>query len=226
MQYLRRNPFVIWTKWWLRTRSILKQNEGKNLRIGHLSYLANTTVGNFNTIYDNVILHNSRLDDYVYIQDGCKISNTTFGKFCSIGPGVRIGPGMHPAHFVSTHPAFYSTKLQCQITFAEEDSYQESGKVTIGNDVWIGANALIVDNITIGDGAIVAAGAIVTKNVEPYMIVGGMPATPIKKRFSDEQIEKLLRIKWWDNDLEWLKANHRLFHDPEKFFTTLFPDGQ
>lgn len=98
--------------------------------------------------------------------------------------------------------------------------------MTIGNDVWIGANALIVDNITIGDGAIVAAGAIVTKNVEPYMIVGGMPATPIKKRFSDEQIEKLLRIKWWDKNLEWLKANHRLFHDPEKFFTTLFPGGQ
>lgn len=218
MQYLKRNPIFIWLKWWKRTRNELRENRGKHLRIGHLSYLNNTKTGNYVTIYNDVILHNCSIDDFVYIQEGGVIANTAFGKFCSVGPNVRIGPGMHPVDYISTFPAFYSTRLQCQVTFTDVDSFNESGSVTIGNDVWIGANALIMDNIKIGDGAVVAAGAVVTKDVEPYSIVGGVPASQIKKRFTDEQIDKLLAFRWWDKDTDWLSDNHRLFQNPDEFF--------
>lgn len=218
MQYLRRNPLVIWTKWWLRTRKYLGENEGKHLKIGHLSYMNNTTVGKYVTIYDNVIIHNCNIGDYVYIQDGGVFTGMTIGKFCSVGPHVRVGPGMHPVNYISTFPAFYSTRLQCQVTFATEDLFVESGEVQIGNDVWIGANALIMDNVKIGDGAIVASGAVVTRDVEPYTIVGGVPAAPIRKRFSDEQIAALLEFRWWDRDEQWLHENHRLFQNPDEFF--------
>lgn len=87
----------------------------------------------------------------------------------------------------------------------------------IGNDVWIGANAIILQGVTIGDGAIIAAGAVVTKDVPPYAIVGGVPAKVIKYRFSDEVILKLLQIKWWDKPEEWIIQKLEKFTDVSGF---------
>lgn len=89
--------------------------------------------------------------------------------------------------------------------------------IQIGNDVWIGSNALIKSDVTIGDGAVVAAGAVVTENVEPYVIVGGVPAKLIRYRFTTEQIEALLRIKWWDRDDSWFQENRKYFTDVAGF---------
>jgi acetyltransferase-like isoleucine patch superfamily enzyme len=147
--------------------------------------------------------------------------NTDIGKFCSIGSFVSIGPGKHPIEFVSTSPVFFSDNKQCGTTFADMSYYREMGSVKIGNDVWIGANAVIFDDVTIGDGAVIAAGAIVTKDVEPYAVVGGVPAKMIKKRFSDEIIEKLMQFEWWNKDEVWLRKNYKLFHDIEEFMNLL-----
>jgi serine acetyltransferase len=95
----------------------------------------------------------------------------------------------------------------------ETDLFKEYEHTTIGNDVWIGANAIIKSGIKIGDGAIVASGAVVTKDVAPYSIIGGVPAKHLKYRFSDSQILFLKSLKWWDKDLEWLKSNKALFTD-------------
>ena len=92
--------------------------------------------------------------------------------------------------------------------------------VSIGNDVWIGANAILLDGISVGDGAIIAAGAVVAKNVAPYSIVGGVPASLIKKRFSDDMIKRLIDFRWWDKDTSWLKKNHQYFNEPDAFFET------
>jgi tetrahydrodipicolinate N-succinyltransferase len=97
--------------------------------------------------------------------------------------------------------------------------FDEIHPVIIGNDVWIGANAVILDKVKIGDGAVIAAGAIVSKDVKPYTIVGGIPAKPIKKRFSEEEIEKLLEFKWWEKDIRWIRENYELFSKPAEFFS-------
>ncbi|NBB22844.1 antibiotic acetyltransferase [Runella sp. CRIBMP] len=171
----------------------------------------------YNTIYDGAGLSNCSLGDYVYIADNSLLSNTTIGKFCSIGPEVRIGLGIHPTSFISTFPTFFSTKQQCQITLVEKDYIEETGAVTIGNDVWIGANALVLYNVTIGDGAVIAAGSVVTKDVPPYAIVGGVPAKIIKKRFSEEEIKQLLTLRWWDKDINWLRENAEFFSEGRAF---------
>ena len=85
--------------------------------------------------------------------------------------------------------------------------YPKKGDINIGNDVWIGYNATIMAGVTIGDGAIIATNATVTKDVEPYSIVGGNPAREIKKRFANDVISKLLKLKWWDWDIEKISKN-------------------
>jgi len=82
--------------------------------------------------------------------------------------------------------------------------------VRIGNDCWIGESVLLIGGITVGDGAVILAGAVVTKDVPPYAIVGGVPAHVLKYRYDNETIEFLTRIKWWNNNEEWLKKNYRL----------------
>ena len=89
----------------------------------------------------------------------------------------------------------------------EGKSYPYRGDTIVGNDVWIGYNATIMAGVKIGDGAIIGANSTVTKDVEPYAIVGGNPAKLIRKRFSEDEIETLLKLKWWEKDIEWITAN-------------------
>lgn len=152
-----------------------------------------------------------------YISDSCRIIGKV-GAYCSIGNCVRIIQGFHPVtEMVSTHPAFFSTRCQSGFTYTDRDSFDEcryaedKDAVVIGNDVWIGDGALIFAGVHVGDGAIVASGAVVTKDVAPYSVVGGVPARVIKYRFSDEEIEMLLRFKWWDKPEKWIEQNHELF---------------
>lgn len=126
-------------------------------------------------------------------QEGVEI-----GSYCSIAAGVVLGPGQHPTSFLSTHP-FISGKYMKG--FPGNVKAVESSKpqpVKVGNDVWIGLNAIVNENVIVGDGAIIAAGAVVTIDVPPYAIVGGVPAKVIKYRFDKEIIEQLLKLKWWN----------------------------
>ena len=137
---------------------------------------------------------------------GAKIGSSELGAFCSIGPGARVGGlGSHPVNWISSHPVFYSSKMQVGVTFAKEDKFQEERFTLIGSDVWIGANAIIMDGVKVGDGAIVAAGAVVTRDVPPYSVVGGVPAKLIKFRFDERVRNALLDWKWWELPSETLK---------------------
>ncbi|MST71161.1 CatB-related O-acetyltransferase [Mogibacterium kristiansenii] len=160
-----------------------------------------------------------------YIGDQCTIMGK-IGRYCSIGHKVTVLTGTHPSHgFVSTHPTFFSLGLQNGTTYVSTQKFKEKiyadennkyGCI-IGNDVWIGYNATIMGGCTIGDGAIVAAGALVRKNVEPYTIVAGQPAKVIGKRFEDEKIAFLMKIKWWDKPEAWIKSHADDFEDISKF---------
>jgi len=131
-------------------------------------------------------------------------SNCTIGKYCSLGPYSMIEPGQHPTNFLSTSSFQYLPALY----LLDSDNivkFDSNKPCIIGNDVWIGANAIIQDGITISHGAIIGSNAVVTKDVPPYAIVAGIPAKIIKYRFSNSVIEKLLELKWWDLDIETIK---------------------
>lgn len=172
----------------------------KSLRLGYLSLAYNCRFGYHNIVYGNTTLINVRVNDYTYIGGQCRIADTSIGKFCSLGEEIKIGLGIHPHHFRSTFPGFYA-KDSSYYGVEPEYEYNEPQHLPcmIGNDVWIGTRATILDGVKIGDGAVIAAGAVVTKDVPPYAIVGGVPAKIIKYRFSEEKINRLLASKWWDD---------------------------
>jgi chloramphenicol O-acetyltransferase type B len=141
-----------------------------------------------------------QVGSYTSVGIRCDLARMTIGKFCSIAPEFTAGHGEHPTDRLSVSPVFYSTKKQCGVSFAEADCFDELRPIVIGNDVWIGARVFVRDGVRIGTGAIVGAGAVVTKDVADYSIVGGVPARLIRYRFSPDEIESLLRLKWWEWD--------------------------
>lgn len=146
----------------------------------------------------NTVFSNSKIGKHSYIVGG-NVSNSVVGAFCSIAKGAYVGGlGRHPLNMVSTHPIFYSVNRQSGSTFVENNLYDEHRTTVLGNDVWVGVGAIILDGIKVGDGAVIAAGAVVTKDVPNYAVVGGVPAKIIKFRFSREEIDQLNYIKWWD----------------------------
>lgn len=188
-----------------------------NCRIGpNVNVAQNTTVsgsrmeGNSSIGRDSTI-GTCEIGAFTYFSKQVDFYQTRIGRYCSIGPGVLCNPGMHPIQFVSTSPVFYKPGTSCNMTFASVDQFCENGRVEIGNDVWIGARSVIRDGVSIGDGAVIGAGAVVVKNVPPYAIVGGVPARIIRFRFSQEQIDRLLRIQWWSWPEEKLRFAQPLF---------------
>lgn len=143
---------------------------------------------------------------YHYPINGDKLK---VGKFCSIACGAKFlfASANHTMHSISTYPFpifFEEWGLDvANITSA----WDNKGDIVIGNDVWIGYEAVVLSGVTIGDGAIIGTRAVVTKDVPPYTIVGGIPAKPIRKRFSDEVISKLLELQWWNWPENRIKEN-------------------
>lgn len=183
----------------------LKMNTGK-LLIGYDCDILDSDFEGDNALGDYCLIHQSKIGKYSYISSGTNILNTQMGRFCSIGPGVRIGLGKHAVdQFHSSHPMFYSTRKQNGMTLVEENRFEEFQPVVIGHDVWIGANAVILDGVQIGNGAIVAAGAVVVKDVPEYTIVGGVPAKILRKRFSEDKIKELSDLEWWEYSEEKLR---------------------
>ena len=126
------------------------------------------------------------------------------GKFCSIASGVQfiMGSANHRISSISTYPFHVFGGVWAENTPPHLSQLPFKGDIVIGNDVWIGRKSAVMPGVKVGDGAIIAAYSVVTKDVEPYTLVGGNPAKPIKKRFDDELISLLLSLRWWDFEPE------------------------
>lgn len=161
------------------------------------------------------LLSDIEIDDYSYLSANALVSNTSIGKFCSIGPNFFCGWGVHPTNGISTSPVFYSSKAR--FTFSKDDKIDEHPHITIGNDVFIGANVTVLEGVTIGDGAVIGAGAVVSKDIPPYAIAVGTPIQIKKYRFEDAQIKALQKIQWWNFTEEQLCEVEKRFFDVEGF---------
>jgi len=162
------------------------------------------------------------IGNHTYINKYCLIDRNTvsIGNFCSIAYGVKIGLGNHPSKWVSSHPFAYDKKYGF-VTQNRPFDEQTTQKCTIGNDVWIGANATILAGITVGNGAIIGAHSLVTTDVEPYSIVAGTPAKLIRFRFDQQTIAGLQQLQWWNWDDARIKQMVGKFDDPAKLLTEL-----
>ena len=158
-------------------------------------------------------LMNSRVGKYTRIKPGCVIKNADIGNYCSIANDVMAGLGQHPTCYLSTNSIFY--KVGITAAFAKKIDFEEERRITIGNDVWIGNGAVIMDGVNVGNGAIIASRAVVTKDVPPYAVVGGVPAKVLKYRFSADVIEALLSTAWWKLDDEKILAALPIFTDAD-----------
>jgi acetyltransferase-like isoleucine patch superfamily enzyme len=162
-------------------------------------------------------LYNCKVGAHTYFAGYNTAMNADIGRFCSIAKNVAIGPGMHPTHtFVSTSPYFWSPSGQTGASLVKQSLFKETGKVSIGHDVWIGQNVVILDDVSVGNGAIIAAGAVVNKDVPPYAIVGGIPARIIKMRFNPEQIAFLESFRWWEKSEDWYREHLAEMSDIQK----------
>ncbi|MBM6774919.1 CatB-related O-acetyltransferase [Olsenella profusa] len=154
------------------------------------------------------------LGKYSYMGANNSVCNTVIGSFCSIASYCAIGGGEHPVHQVSTSPIFLAGKNIFNKNFAQAE-FEDSERVVIGNDVWIGEGVFIRGGVSIGDGAVVGAHSVVTHDVRPYAVVVGAPAKEIHRRFSDDVVNGLLKLKWWDWDDDRLYENAALFANPK-----------
>lgn len=169
-------------------------------RVHGSASLRGAALGRFTEIKERVQFWESELGDYSYLERQCEVIYASIGKFCAIASDVRINALNHPIERISQHKFTYRPNEY--FTGAKIDkAYREARKrerVVIGHDVWIGHGAIILPGVKIGHGAVVAAGAVVTRDVEPYAIVAGVPAQFLRWRFAPEVSSRIIALAWWD----------------------------
>ena len=164
------------------------------------AHVSNSTLGRYTEVGERTKLNEVEMGDYSYVVNDSDIAFSKIGKFCSIAAMTRINPGDHPMHRATQSHFTYRAGDYFDNTPHDHGFFEwrRQRAVTIGHDVWVGHGAIILSRRNIGIGAVVAAGAVVTKDVEPYTIVAGVPARQVKRRFSPQIAEKLMTLGWWD----------------------------
>lgn len=194
---------------------------GRNVSVGQWSTVRNSILGDQVNIQRFNAIDSCEIGSFTYTGRCTTILHSKIGSFSSISWGISIGGADHDLKKVTTHDFLYNPmKGLLPEGYVPEEHYKDD--CTVGNDVWIGANASILRGLTIGDGAVIGAGSVVTHDVEPYSVVVGSPAKVIKKRFKDDVIERLLKVEWWNFPIDAIRENFDLFNEnPEKIIEEL-----
>jgi len=173
---------------------IEKSRIGSWTEIGRGSHIVESTIG-----------------DYTYDDGDVSIFYSEIGKFCSLANRVRINPGNHPQDMVTQHHLTYRRK-QFGLDTRDDEAFfdwRRSHPCVIGHDVWIGHAAVVLPGVRIGTGAVIGAAAVVTRDVEPYQVVVGVPARPVRRRFPEDVIHRILKSEWWNWDRRELEERWR-----------------
>lgn len=175
--------------------------------------IVNSTFGAWVEIGAGARILNTRFEDYAYCDRLADIANTHVGRFANIAAMVRIGPTDHPMDLAALHHFTYRSSYywRDEEDDAEFFARRAARRTVLGADCWIGHGAVVKPEVTVGIGAVVAAGAVVTRDVDPFMIVAGVPAVPIRARFPDSVAERMLALAWWDWPRDRLRAALRDF---------------
>lgn len=179
----------------------------------------NCNIDKQSKIYAPYNLNTVSIGKGTYLASNARASYTNIGRFCSIGPNLSCGWGIHPLDGISTSPSFYSTNKQSGISISTSNKILERKAIIIGNDVFIGINVTILDGITIGTGAVIGAGSVVSKDIPPYAIAVGCPIRIIKYRFDEQTIDSLLKSNWWDGNEEMLMDVERNVFNVNEFLS-------
>jgi acetyltransferase-like isoleucine patch superfamily enzyme len=207
---------------------------GENCKVYHNAEVRKSVLGDFCTVGDDAIILDSRLGDHVainrrnyliradvgrftYTGTNTAIRSSMVGSFCNISWDVSIGGAEHAQTNVSLGKLHRFLQLDSGFWTPESKAllgktYENMEPCVVGNDVWIAAGVIVLRGVKIGDGAIIGAGAVVTKDVEPYSIVAGVPARKMKMRFDDATVAALQKIKWWDWPIDVIRANLELLY--------------
>jgi phosphonate metabolism protein (transferase hexapeptide repeat family) len=192
---------------------------GEAPHVHESSRIVDSVLGPWTDIGPNSSIVESTFMDYSYAAGDVSIIYSDVGKFCSIASHVRLNPGNHPMDRVTQH---HMTYRRAQYGFGETDDqeffdWRRDHKVTVGHDVWIGHGAILLPGVRVGTGAVIGASSVVTHDVEPYTIAVGVPARPMRMRFSERDAAKLLAIAWWDWPRELLEERFEELNDLPSF---------
>ena len=186
---------------------VTKSQVGPRCTIGDNSILFKSKLEGCNVINRGCFISDSEMRFATYTGMNCIIKNTIIGKFCDLSWNLSLGGANH--HYTRTMK--YSEYHLNQVLNGSSTIIAKSDPPTkIGNDVWIGNGAIVLRGVNIGDGAIIGAGAVVTKDVEPFTIVVGVPAIPLKKRFTEAIIAELLELQWWNWSIDKIRMKREL----------------
>jgi phosphonate metabolism protein (transferase hexapeptide repeat family) len=160
----------------------------------------NSLLGKWTAVGARTLVTETIVGDYSYVMNDCDLIYTEIGKFCSIASHTRINPGNHPLRRATLHHFTYRSRAYRLGAEDEDDffNWRRSHKVIIEHDVWIGHGAILLPGVRIGIGAAIGAGAVVTKDVPPFTIVTGAPATFLRRRLTLEVEAALMRVRWWE----------------------------
>lgn len=186
--------------------------KAKHIVVGDYSYYSGYYYGK---PFEDCVMYLDEADDH---RSDKEIDRLIIGKFCSIASGVKFmmgGTQGHNYEWIASYPLDFLEEDFDGYTKVGPKAQKLKGDTIIGNDVWIGAEAMIMPGLKIEDGAVIGARSVVTKNIGPYEIWAGNPAKFIKKRFSDENIDRLLQLKWWTWPIEKIKTNLHLIRSKD-----------